>query len=97
VATTSAPAGDEDNGAVKKNLQKALKYFSLAGPCILVVVCLFLSFMSYLLNLINHTAQSGHMGALHKVGQMYAQGMAAARSCTTAVHAFKHRTICLML
>jgi hypothetical protein len=35
------------------------------------------------------TAQSGHMGALHKIGQMYAQGIATARSCTTAVHAFK--------
>jgi len=32
VATTSSPANDEEGGAVKKNLQKALKYFSLAGP-----------------------------------------------------------------
>jgi len=34
-------------------------------------------------------AQSGHMGALFKLGQMYSQGVATERVCTTAVHAFK--------
>lgn len=49
------------------------------------------SFISPLTSPRAHTAQSGHMGALHKVGQMYAQGIATARSCATAVHAFKVR------
>ncbi|EWM24304.1 protein sel-1 [Nannochloropsis gaditana] len=34
-------------------------------------------------------AQTGHMGALHKLGQMSAQGIATPRACSTAVHAFK--------
>ena len=29
------------------------------------------------------------MGALHKIGQMYAQGISTPKSCTAAVHAFK--------
>ena len=38
------------------------------------------------------TAQTGHMGALHKIGQMYSQGISAGKSCTTALHAFKGKT-----
>lgn len=35
------------------------------------------------------SAQAGHMAALHKIGQMYSQGIATGKSCSTAVHAFK--------
>jgi SEL1 protein len=63
--TDSSSSGEKGGGGgTKKNLAKALKYFSLA-------------------------AQTGHMGALHKLGQMYSQGVATDRVCTTAVHAFK--------
>ena len=63
-ASLTSSSGTGSHTGVKKNLAKALKYFSLA-------------------------AQSGHMGALHKIGQMYSQGIATPRACSTAVHAFK--------